>query len=144
MPCGNAAPYDVGEIRRDVIERLRANERLMRRRQQRETRSQARAEDADALVPSRREPGDRPPCVEHRLPAHLHRPRDIRADYVVGSGELGWHSTIVIRQGESEGAHTVQRQQPVQADVAARVGVPLREYEDGRLAEASRYREILA
>ena len=45
-----SAPHDVGEVRRDVIERLGADQRLVRRRQQREARAEARAEDADALV----------------------------------------------------------------------------------------------
>ena len=45
-----ALPDDVGEVRRDVVERRRADERLVRRRQHRQARSEAGAEDADRLV----------------------------------------------------------------------------------------------
>ena len=129
VPRRQAAPDDVGEIRRDVIERLRLDQRFVRRRQQREARSEAGAEDADPLVALRRQPRDRPPRVEHRLPAHLHRPRDVGADDVVGAVELGRHPLIVIRQAQTQRAHAVPREQPAQADVAAGVGVPLRQHE---------------
>ena len=81
------------------------------------------------LVAFRRQPRDRAPRVEHRLPAHLHRARDVGADDVVGAGELGRHPLVVIRQAQAQRAHAVPREQAAQADVAARVGVPLRQHE---------------
>ena len=49
-------PDDVGEVRRDVIERRRLSERLVRGGQHREARAQAGAEDADRLVALLRQP----------------------------------------------------------------------------------------
>ena len=42
-----------------------------------------------ALVPFRGQPGDGAPRVEHGLPAHLHRARDVGADDVVGAVSSG-------------------------------------------------------
>lgn len=49
VPGGQAAPDDIGKPRRDVIERLRPDTRLVGRRQHRQARSEARAQNADAL-----------------------------------------------------------------------------------------------
>ena len=87
--------------------------------------------------PCVREPRDRAPRVEHRLPAHLQGPRDVRADDVVGALQFRRHPSIVIRQAQAKRGHAVHREQPAQADVAAGVGVPLRQHEHGRAASAS-------
>ena len=137
-----AAPDDVGEVRRDVIERLRPNQRLVRRRQQREARAQAGAEDADPFVALPRQPLDRAPGVEDRLATHLHRPHDVRADDVVGALELGRHPLIVVRQRESQRAQAAPREDPAQADMTAGVRVPLRQHEhSGRPPPARRRRK---
>ena len=84
----------------------------MRRRQQREARAEAGAEDADAIVALRREPVNRAARVEHRLPADLHGPRDVGADDVVGAVQLGRHALIVVRQREAQRAHAAPGEQP--------------------------------
>ena len=132
VPRRDPAPHDIGEVRRDVIERFRVDERLVRRRQQREARSEARAENADAVVALHREPCNRAPRVEHGLPAHLHRARDVGRHDVVGAMELRRHALIVIGQAETQRAHPVPVQQPAQTHVGAVVGVPLRKHEHGR------------
>jgi hypothetical protein len=65
------APDDIGEMRGDVIERFGLDQRLVRRRQQRQARSQTRAEDPDAIVALRCQSRDRAPRVQHRLAADL-------------------------------------------------------------------------
>ena len=87
------------------------------RRQERETGTEARTENADSLIAPRGEPGDRAPRVEHRLPAHLYRPRDIGADNVVSAAEFGRHAPIVVREAETERADAVPREQPAQTDM---------------------------
>ena len=103
-----AAPDDVGEIRRDVIERLRVE-------------SAARAPSSAARGTIR---GSCRECRCGRSPARCShaiarrasstacrqtctRPRDVRADDVVGAVELGRHALIVIRQAEAQRAHAV-------------------------------------
>ena len=117
-----AAPDHVGEVRRDVIERLRPNQRFVRRRQQRETRAEAGAEDADPFVALPRQPLNRAPRVEHRLAAHLHRAGDVGADDVVGALELGRHPLIVIRQARRSALMPLRASSLAQADMAAGVG----------------------
>src|SRR5438093_3013377 len=143
MARRDAAPHDICEVRRHVVERLGANQRLVRGRQQRQTRSEARAEYPDTIVALAREPRDGAARVEHRLTAYLDGPRDVRADDVVGARELGWHALVVIGKAETQRAHAVPGKQLAQADVTLAVGVPLREDENGgaagRAAEAARY-----
>jgi len=67
------APDDIGEVRRDVVERLRLDQRLVRRGEQREARPQASCENPDAVVALRRQPCDRAARIEHGLPADLQR-----------------------------------------------------------------------
>ena len=141
MLCRDPPPHDVGKVGRDVIERLGSNERLVRRCQQREARSEAGAEDADPIVPLRGKPGNRTPRVEHCLAAHLHGSRDVGADNVVRAVQLGRHAPIVIGQAEAQRAQAAPREQPAQADVAAGTGIPLRQHQDSRtMAAAGRAR----
>ena len=110
-----------------MIERLRLQERFVGRREERETRTQAGAENPDAIETFGGQPPDRPPGIEDRLAAHLHGAGEVRAHDVVGARELRRHPPIVIRQAEAQRRHAVQRQETAQADVAFGIGVPLRE-----------------
>ena len=125
---------------RDVIQRLRPDPRLVRGRQHREARAEAGAENADPLESLRCQPRHRAPGVEHRLPAHLHRPRDVGADDVVGARELRRHARIVIGQAQAQRRDAESREQPRQADVPLGVGVPLRQHDDGAAAALARPR----
>ena len=93
-------------------------QRLVRRGQHRQARAEAGAEDADPLVSLIPQPPDRPPRVEHRLPADLQRPSHVRADDVVGARELGRHAPVVIRQAQAQRAHAEPRENPREADMA--------------------------
>ena len=138
MVGGEARPHDVGKVRRDVIEGSCPQPRLVRGRQHRQARAQARAENADRLVALRGEPLDAAPGVEHCLPAHLRGPADVRADDVVGAPQFGRHAVVVIREAEPKRADLEAVQEPAEADVSARVGVPLRQHDDGPLAPGRR------
>ena len=83
-------------------------------------------ENPDAFVPLPAQPGDCASRIEHRLPAHLHGARDIRADDVVGPMELGRHSLVVIWKAEAQRAQAVPCEQPAEASVAAGIRIPLR------------------
>ncbi len=61
------APDDIGEMRRDMVQRFDLDQRFVRRGEQREARPQAGAENPDAIVALERQPRDGPPRVEHRL-----------------------------------------------------------------------------
>jgi len=79
-----------------------------------------------------RKPADGTTGVEHRLTAHLYCSRDVGADDVIGALELGRHASIVIRQAQSERRHAVHGQQLRQTNMAARIGIPLRQHENCR------------
>ena len=111
-----------------MIQRLHANARLVRRREQRKTRAQAGAKNADSLVALLRQPTYRAPRVHHRLAADLHRSRDVRADDVVGAIQLGRLARVVIRQAEPQSADAEPSQQPAEAHMAVGSRVPLRQY----------------
>src|SRR5688572_29989715 len=82
------SPDDVRKPRRDMIERLRPDEWLVRGGQHRQARTEARPENADALEALLRQPGYRTTRVHHGLPADLDRSHDIRAHDVVRPREL--------------------------------------------------------
>ena len=90
------------------------------------------------------QPRDRAPRVEHRLPAHLHRAHDVRADDVVGARELGRHARVVVGQAEAQRRDAEARQQPRQADVPFGVGIPLRQHDHGPAAAAGAGRRRFA
>jgi hypothetical protein len=50
MACGEAAPHDVGKLRRDVIERLSPNQRFVRGREKRQAGPEARPQNPYAVV----------------------------------------------------------------------------------------------
>ncbi len=126
-----AFPHHVREIRRNVIERRRFDQRFVRRGQHRQARAEARAENADVLIAARLQPVHRAFRVEHRLTAHLQRPADVGADDVVGAVQFRRHAHVVIRHRQPQSAHAEARQQLREADVAFGVGVPLGEQHDG-------------
>ena len=86
---------------------------------------------ADALVALQRQPVDRAPRVEHRLPVGLQRAADVRADDVVGALELGRAPDVVIGQAQPQRGDAEPREQLAEPDVAFGVGVPLRQHDDG-------------
>ena len=88
-----------------MIEGLRLNQRLVRRRQQREAGAEAGSENADAFIALLVQPGNRAPRFEHRLAAHLQRARDVGADNVVGAMQFGRHPQVVIWQAEARAGH---------------------------------------
>ena len=85
---GQSAPDDIGEVWGDVIQCLRLQERFVGRREERETRTQAGAENPDAIETFGGQPPDRPPGIEDRLTAHLHSAGDVRAHDIVGARSL--------------------------------------------------------
>ena len=127
-------PHHVGEVRRDMVQRLRRDQRLVRRRQQRKAGSQATAENADPLISLFRQPLH---CtarrVEHRLAADLHRPGDVRAHDEVRAVEVRRHPFVVIGQRQTQGAEAGIGEQPAEPGVSVRVGIPLRQ-DDHRAA----------
>ena len=131
VPRREPVPDDVAEVGRDVIERLRPDEWLVARRQHRQARPEAGAEDPDAVVPLRCQPPDGPSRIEHRLAADLERAHDVGADDIVGAREFGRHARVVVRQAQAQCTHAKAREQPAQPDVALLVGVPLGQHEHG-------------
>jgi len=100
-------------------------------REQRQTGSQTRPENADARIALLRKPADRTTCVEHRLPVGVQRPADVGTDDELGARKVRRPPFIVIGQTQPHGRETKTREQLAQAYVAAAVGVPLRQHEDG-------------
>ena len=98
-------PDDIGEPRGHVVERLCADERLVGRGQQCQARAETGAENADSLVSSLRQPGDRAPRVNPRLAARLNRSRDVRTHEVVGASQLRGHARVMVRQAHAQGRH---------------------------------------
>ena len=126
------------EVGRDVIEGGGPNQRLVRRRQHRQAGAETRTEDADGLVTLLRQPGDRPPRIEHCLAAYLRRPSDVGADDVIGAPELRRPAFVVIGKRQAQRGQLELVQQAAQADVAAGVRVPLRQHQHGTAAPLRR------
>ncbi len=89
--------------------------------------------------PSRASQCDRAPRVEHGLTIGLQRASDVGADDVVGALQFRRPARIVIRQAQPERGDPESREQLTQPDVPLRIGVPLREHDDG----APRLRRVL-
>ena len=77
------------------------------------------------------EPCNRTARIEHRLPAHLRRPADVRADDVVRPAKLRRHPRVMVRQAESQRADPELVEQPAESHMAAGVRVPLGQHHDG-------------
>ena len=116
MTCRESTPHDVGEPGRNVIERLRPDERLVCRRQHRQARSEARAKDANALESLRMQPCHCAPCVKNGLAAHLYRAHDVRADDVVGACK----ARVACAHRGRAGSSAVQRHRSARAASTAR------------------------
>ena len=81
--------------------------------------------------PSRGEPVHRAARVEHGLTIGLQRAADVGADDVVGALQFRRPARVVIRQAQPQRGDPESREQLTQADVALRIGVPLRQHDDG-------------
>ena len=136
---GDAAPDHVSEAWRDVIECLRANQWFMCGRQQRRQGTEARPENADAVVALRVQPGDCASRIEHRLPADLQRSCDVRRDDVVGTVEFGRHTPIVVGQTQTKRREAAHRQQLRESDMPACIRVPLRQHDDSGAMTPARF-----
>jgi hypothetical protein len=95
-----------------VIQRLRSNPRLVSRGQHRQARTEAGTENADPFISLQHKPVNRAFRIQYCLPAHLHRPNDVRADDEVGTGQLGRHPIVVIRKTQTQRRDATARQQP--------------------------------
>src|SRR6187399_1956123 len=125
------APHDVGEKRRDMIERAGRDASVVGHGEHCQTRPETRAHDPDTLETLRDQPIDDALGVEHGLPVRVQRPADVGTDDELGAREVRRPPLVVVRQTQPDGGQTKTREQLAQAHVASTVGIPLRQHEDG-------------
>ena len=85
VPGGLPVPHHIGDISRRMIERRHANARIMRRRDKRVARTEARAHDAELRVALLLQPVKAAANVDHSLPHRIERAPDIGGHGIVGA-----------------------------------------------------------
>src|SRR5688572_27748337 len=105
-------PDDIRDVSRNMIERASREIRLVSKREKRDTRSDACAENPNSFVPFVLQPTHGGTSVQHRLSHRLDRAADVRADQVIGAFEFRGSSLQVIRQRQSQCRHADEIEYP--------------------------------
>lgn len=106
----NAVPDDIREVAGNVIEHTDVNQRFVHKRQERGARTDARADDADALKAFGGKPPDGGARIECGLANRLNRAPDVRADEVIGARQFRRAARFVIRQSQTQGGDAEARE----------------------------------
>src|SRR5690242_13434481 len=93
---------NIAEIAGDMQQRRATNQRLVRRRNTRNTRAEARAENSQRPIAARFQPAQTAARIADGLPVRLQRKPYVRADNVVSSRMPGNRALVVVRQTESQ------------------------------------------
>ena len=124
---GEAGGNNVAEIRRNMQKRGGADERFVRRRDARDTRTEARSQDAERAVAALSEPLQAASRVANGLTIRLQSQTDIGADDVVCLRMARHGSAVVIRQTQSKCGEFEAVQPAANVNVRRIIGVPLRQ-----------------
>ena len=101
-----ADPNHVGKISGGVVEDVDANARIVRAGQKGITRTQAGAEDAELGVSLLCQPIEATADVSDGLAGSVNGACHVRADGIIGAGELGGPADIVIRHAQPQHCNT--------------------------------------
>src|SRR5208337_1405817 len=129
-----SAPDDVGDVSGGVIEGGHAKTRIVRGGDKGVTGAQACAHDAELAVTLLLEPIKTAADVDHALPDGIERAADVGGDGIVGATDFGGHADIVIRHAQAQYGDAQHIQHAAEAGVGDRVGVPVRQENDGAAA----------
>ncbi len=125
--CGEAGGDHVAKIRRDVQERGGANQRLVRRRDTGDARTEAGSQNSERAVTALSEPSEAASRVANSLTIGLESQPNIWADDVVSLGMARYGAMVVIRQAQAQRTDSQAIQPAANVNVGAVICVPLRQ-----------------
>src|SRR5271169_3002032 len=126
MARGLAGPDDVTECRRGMVKHIDADTRVVGAGDERVTRAEAGADEAEARVSALLQPVEARANVNDGLPHRIDAAANIGGDRVVRAGETGGATNVVVRHAHAQGRDTKHVEDLAETVLADAVGVPLR------------------
>src|SRR5438477_4876756 len=102
VPRGLSVPYDIRKISGSVIESSHPNTRIVRRRQKRVTRAQARAHNAEAIEALLLEPIEAAADVHYALPYRIQRAANIGGNGIVSAANFWGHANVMVGHAQPQ------------------------------------------